>query len=240
MLILCLLPSSGQCKQCRFKFKQKNIFSGARCNEHVLFPRKENQVRCELLAVELYSILRNKEVKIMLVCVDSPSHMFCFVITYVVMVRIDKNSLNTITNEGYTNRHILKSVHCTTRKYICFAICVWVRCWYIYSQLWFLCDTMYCALWAKQWHPAPTFRAEQCKESLGGEKTRQRVMIYGLRRTNWWLVVTDSLVFIDLCFVFWITIPDLLCKQRSESAFRSKISDLHWGIQSVTPWIFHL
>lgn len=43
-----------------------------------------------MLAVELYSILRNKEVKIMHVCVDSPSHMFCFVITYVVLVRTAK------------------------------------------------------------------------------------------------------------------------------------------------------
>lgn len=147
MLILCLLPSSGQCKQCRFKFKQKNIFSGARCNEHVLFSEKKIRwgVNCWRWNYTASSAIK----KIMFVCVDSPSHMFCFVITYVVMVRIAKNSLNTITNEGYTNRHILKSVHCTTRKYICFAICVWVRCWYIYSQLWFLCDTMYCALWTK-------------------------------------------------------------------------------------------
>ena len=55
-----------------------------------------------------------------------------------------------------------------------------------------------------------------------GEKPRQRAMIYGLRRTNWWLVVTESRVFIDLCFVLWITIPDLVCMQRWESAFRSK------------------
>lgn len=51
---------------------------------------------------------------------------------------------------------------------------------------------------------------------------RQKALIYSLSRTNWWLVVTDSLVFIDLYFVFWITVPDLVCKQRLESALRSK------------------
>lgn len=47
-------------------------------------------------------------------------------------------------------------------------------------------------------------------------------MIYGLRRTDWWVVVTDSLVFIDLCLVFGIAIPDLVCMLRLESAFRSR------------------
>lgn len=46
--------------------------------------------------------------------------------------------------------------------------------------------------------------------SRRGGGQRQRAMIYGLRRNNWWLVVTESHVFIDLCFVFWITILDLL------------------------------
>lgn len=59
-------------------------------------------------------------------------------------------------------------------------------------------------------HPEPC----GVKRLSGGKTRRQRVAIHSLRRANWWLAVTDSLVFIDLCPVIWITIPDLLCRRR--------------------------
>lgn len=54
-------------------------------------------------------------------------------------------------------------------------------------------------------------------------------MIYGFSRTNWWLVVTDSLVFIDLCFVFWLMLPDLLCEQRSGKCIQEQVSGFALG-----------
>lgn len=169
-------------------------------------------------------------------CIGHSVHYFnWFCIDLLADTLITKMML-TVCEHSYdllfSNIRCLKSVHCYTILYICFTIWAWVSSWCIYSRLWFLwktllADTMHSALRGKVWHPPSTFRAEQCKESLSGEQTRQRVMIYGFSQTNWWLVVTESLVFIDLCFVFWITIPDLLCKQRLESAFRSRSQVLH-------------
>lgn len=49
-------------------------------------------------------------------------------------------------------------------------------------------------------------------------------MIYGLRRTNWWVATPGSLVFIDPCFDFGTNVPDLACRLRLESPFRSRFA----------------
>lgn len=39
-------------------------------------------------------------------------------------------------------------------------------------------------------------------------------LIYSLRRTNWWVAQTDSLVLIDPCFDSGASVPDLACRLR--------------------------